>query len=42
MRLALDFGVADVAQLVEHPICNRAVASSILAVGSVGRAAVGG
>ena len=27
---------ADVAQLVEHPICNRAVASSILAVSSVG------
>ena len=25
---------ADVAQLVEHPICNRAVASSILAVSS--------
>ena len=26
---------ADVAQLAEHPICNRAVASSILAVSSV-------
>ena len=28
---------ADVAQLVEHPICNRAVASSILAVSLYGR-----
>ena len=40
--LAQDIGFADVAQLVEHPICNRAVASSILAVGSAGWAAGGG
>ena len=33
--LAQWIGFADVAQLAEHPICNRAVASSILAVGSL-------
>ena len=33
---------ADVAQLAEHPICNRAVASSILAVSSEGHGVSGG